>query len=54
MSSNLSKETLLQYGCLTIVSMFTMVVVQFAASGDSTTPKQTPTMHQSTVQRLVV
>ncbi len=54
MNSKVLKETSLQFGCLTIASMFTMVAILFAAYGDSLIQKQMPIMHQSTVRQLVV
>ncbi len=54
MNSKVLKEMSLQFGCLTIASMFTMVAILFAAYGDSLTQKQMPIMHQSTVRQLVV
>lgn len=54
MNSKVLKETSLQFGCLTIASMFTMVAILFVVYGDFSTQKQMPTMHQSTVRQLVV
>lgn len=54
MNSNYSKETSSQFGYVIITFMFTMLAILFVAYGDSSTQKQAPTMHQSTVQRLAL
>jgi len=52
----MSKESLnamlLLSGFITSVGLITILVMQFAVSGDSTTPRQTPTMPLSTPQPL--
>ncbi len=54
MNSKVSKEISLQFGYLTIASMFITVAILFAAYGGFSTQKQMPTMHQSIVRQLVV